>query len=171
MANLRQDLRFAVRMLLTNPMLTAAAVLTLALGIGLNAAVFSAVHTLLFRPIPEVRNDAELVQLYWTWPGDMTPGYFAAMGIPVLTGRAFGEVDSRDGAPVLLINQKFADRFFPGENAVGKIVRTAGQDREVIGVVKTGKYRSLGEDPLDFMYLAQAQVWNFPMTAHIRISN
>jgi len=98
----------------------------------------------------------------------VTPGYFAAMGIPVLAGRAFSEVDSRDGSPVLVINQKFADRFFPGENAVGKIVRTAGQDREVIGVVKSGKYRSLGEEPLDFMYLAQAQVWDFPMTVHIR---
>lgn len=98
----------------------------------------------------------------------VTPGYFAAMGIPTLAGRTFGDVDGADGAPVVIVNQKFADRFWPGENAVGKIVRTAGEDREVVGVVKTGKYRSLGEDPLDFMYLAQAQHWNFPMTAFIR---
>jgi predicted permease len=100
----------------------------------------------------------------------VTLGYFAAMGIPTLAGRTFGEVDGADGAPVLIVNQKFAERFWPGGNALGQIVRTAGEDREVIGVVKTGKYRSLGEDPTDFMYLAQAQNWTFPMTVHVRTS-
>lgn len=98
----------------------------------------------------------------------VTPGYFAAMGIPVLAGRPFGEEDTRDGTAVIVVNQKFADRFWPGENALGKIVQTAGEDRVVIGVVKTGKYFSLGEEPQDFMYLAQAQVWSFPMTLHVR---
>jgi predicted permease len=98
----------------------------------------------------------------------VTPGYFSAMGIPMLAGRAFGDTDGADGSPVIIVNQKFADRFWPGENAVGKIVRTAGEEREVIGVVKTGKYRSLGEEPQDYMYLTQAQVWNFPMTVHVR---
>jgi predicted permease len=98
----------------------------------------------------------------------VTPGYFAAMGIPVLAGRPYGEEDSRDGAPVIIVNEKFADRFWPGENAIGKIVQTAGEDRVVIGVVKNGKYFSLGEEPRDFMYFAQAQVWSYPMTIHIR---
>ena len=98
----------------------------------------------------------------------VTPGYFAAMGIPVLAGRPFGEEDTRDGTPVIMVNQKFADRFWPGENALGKIVQTAGEDRVVIGVVKTGKYFSLGEEPQDFMYLAHAQVWSFSMTLHVR---
>jgi predicted permease len=98
----------------------------------------------------------------------VTPGYFAAMGIPVLAGRPFGVEDTRDGTPVITVNQKFADRFWPGENALGKIVETAGEDRVIVGVVKTGKYFSLGEEPQDFMYFAQAQVWSFPMTIHIR---
>ncbi|UCG86753.1 MAG: ABC transporter permease, partial [Gemmatimonadota bacterium] len=98
----------------------------------------------------------------------VTPGYFAAMGIPVLAGRPFGEQDNRDGTPVIIVNQKFSDRFWPGENALGKIVQTAGEDRVVVGVVKTGKYFSLGEEPQDFMYFAQAQVWSYPMTIHTR---
>ena len=98
----------------------------------------------------------------------VTPGYFAAMGIPVLAGRPFSVEDTRDGTPVITVNQKFADRFWPGENALGKIVETAGEDRVIVGVVKTGKYFSLGEEPQDFMYFAQAQVWSFPMTIHIR---
>jgi predicted permease len=100
----------------------------------------------------------------------VTPGYFAAMGIPMLVGRPFGAEDIRDGAQVIIVNQKFADRFWPGENAIGKIVETAGEERAVIGVVRTGKYFSLGEEPQDFMYFAQAQVWSFPMTIHVRSS-
>jgi predicted permease len=98
----------------------------------------------------------------------VTPGYFAAMDIPLLAGRGFGDEDTQDGAPVIIVNQKFADRFWPGENAIGKIVQTAGEDRVVIGVAKNGKYFSLGEEPRDFMYFSQAQVWSYPMTIHVR---
>jgi len=98
----------------------------------------------------------------------VTPGYFAAMGIPLLAGRPFRAEDTRDGTPVIIVNQKFADRFWPGENALGKIVQTGGEDRLVVGVVKTGKYFSLGEEPQDFMYFSQAQLWSFPMTVHVR---
>jgi len=98
----------------------------------------------------------------------VTPGYFAAMGIPVLDGRPFLDDDGRDAMPVLIVNQHFADRFWPGQSAVGKTVHTAGEDRQVLGVVPTGKYFSVGEEPQDFMYLAHAQVWSYPMTIHLR---
>ena len=98
----------------------------------------------------------------------VTPGYFEAMGIPLLAGRPFLDMDDRDGAPVMIVNQQFANRFWPGEDAIGRTVRTGGEDREVVGVVPTGKYFSLGEEPSDFMYFPQAQEWSFPMTAHIR---
>jgi predicted permease len=98
----------------------------------------------------------------------VTPGYFEAMEIAVFEGRPFRQADDRDGAPVLIVNRHFADRFWPGEHPIGKIVRTAGEERVVVGVVKTGKYWSLGEEPQDFMYLPQAQVWNYGMTIHLR---
>lgn len=66
---LRSDLRFATRVLLRKPLFTALAVFTLAIGIGLNTAVFSAVDALLTRPLPGTHNPDELVQLYRTMPG------------------------------------------------------------------------------------------------------
>ncbi|MDX1568394.1 MAG: ABC transporter permease, partial [Longimicrobiales bacterium] len=69
MSRFLQDLRFAARMLVKNPAFTGAVVVTLALGIGLNAAVFSAVHGLLLRPLPGVENPDRIVQVYRSWPG------------------------------------------------------------------------------------------------------
>ncbi|MEQ1693969.1 MAG: ABC transporter permease, partial [Gemmatimonas sp.] len=67
---LGQDLRFAGRMLVKSPLFTTIVVLTLAIGIGLNTAVFAAIETMLLRPLPGAKNPAELVQLYRTAPGD-----------------------------------------------------------------------------------------------------
>ncbi len=74
MSTLIHDLRFAVRLLLKKPLFTALAVTTLALSLGLNTAVFSAVDALLLRPLPGVRKADELAQLYRTWPGGMLYG-------------------------------------------------------------------------------------------------
>ena len=50
----------------------------------------------------------------------VSPGYFSTMKIRLLEGRVFSEHDDAAGAPVIVVNQAFADRYFPGENAMGK---------------------------------------------------
>ncbi len=67
------------------------------------------------------------------------PGYFSAMGIPLLSGRLFNQLDRMGRTDEVIISKKFADQFFPGESPLGKHVKIdwAGKDepREVIGVV------------------------------------
>ena len=69
-----QDFRFAFRQLWKAPGFTIAAVTVLALGIGVNTAIFSLVNTMLFKP-PAYKKPSEVVQLFWI--------FFA---LPLLTG-------------------------------------------------------------------------------------
>jgi predicted permease len=97
-------------------------------------------------------------------------GYFRAMAIPILAGREFGSEDTAESPAVLVVNERFADRFWPGEDAVGKTLVTGGIERTVVGIAKTGKYSTLGEDPTAYMYFPQSQLWTFGMTVHLRTS-
>src|SRR5579862_365378 len=74
---LLQDLRFGVRMLRKNPGFTLAAVLTLALGIGVNTSIFSLVYSLAFRPLP-VKDPASIVSVYEEFRGHYSRGVFGS---------------------------------------------------------------------------------------------
>ena len=104
----------------------------------------------------------------------VSPGYFQTMEIPLVEGRVFTERD-REGAPnIVVINETFARRFWPGQSAVGKRFRYSradGQLVEVAGVVKDGKYFSLGEDPKPFFYLPLLQSYDDSTTLLVRTSN
>ncbi|HVZ50298.1 MAG TPA: ABC transporter permease [Gemmatimonadaceae bacterium] len=74
MSTLAHDFRVARRQLTKSPLFTTIVVATLALAIGLNTAVFSALDALLLRPLPGVRDPQQIVQLYRSWPGGINYG-------------------------------------------------------------------------------------------------
>lgn len=97
-----------------------------------------------------------------------TPGYFEAMGIPIVAGRSFTARDDSAAPRVLIVNRQFAQRFWQGADPLGRIVRLAERDYTIVGMVPNGKYRTLGEDPLAYMYIPHAQMWMDYMTLFVR---
>jgi predicted permease len=96
----------------------------------------------------------------------VTPGYFEAIGIPLVRGRVFGRGDVEGAPPVLAISEGAARRFFPGEDPLGKVItlgwgRGAGRPKvggEVVGIVADVKDRGLDKAPPPECYVAHAQV-------------
>jgi len=73
-----------------------------------------------------------------TWFRRVTPGYLETMGIRLIDGRPFAPADNADATPVLIINQTFAGRYFPGEDPIGRRINMGNPGdptwREIVGV-------------------------------------
>jgi predicted permease len=79
----------------------------------------------------------------------VTPDYFTTLGIPLLRGRAFTGEDSRDSANSVIVSEAMANRFWPGQDAVGKRFRyggVSGQEVTIVGVVASARFRNLTTD-------------------------
>ena len=90
----------------------------------------------------------------------ISPGHFKTLQIPMIAGRDFDDRDRKSAPRVAIINERMAEMLWPGENAVGKRIRIGANSPdaiEVVGVVKTGKYRALAEDPRPYFYSPMAQ--------------
>jgi predicted permease len=99
----------------------------------------------------------------------VSAGYFEAMGIEIVQGRGFEPSDRAGAKPVAIVNESFARRFWPGENPIGRRFSTGrGGMREVVGVARDGKYRSLGEDPQPHFYQPFAQMYEPDMVLVVR---
>jgi predicted permease len=98
-----------------------------------------------------------------------TPGYFRTMDIPLKSGRLFSESDTTKGEPVVIVDQKMADFFWPHQDAVGKRVRFGGNDptkdpwRRIVGVVGTVKQYGLDIDLRMVVYHPHSQFSNNTM--------
>ena len=100
----------------------------------------------------------------------VSPGYFATMQIPLVAGRDFSLEDSAASAPVVIVNQAVADRYWPGQQAVGKRVRIEGKWATVAGVARTSHYYDLDEPPRPFIYLPLEQFYSPGVTLHVRLA-
>jgi len=93
----------------------------------------------------------------------VSPGYFAAMNTRLLSGRDFSDDDRADKTRVAIVNQAFAKKFWPNEDAIGKrfaIGSAAAPKVEIIGIVQDGKYNSLNISGQPFAYRPATQAYS-----------
>ncbi len=102
----------------------------------------------------------------------VTPGFFRTLRIPLLSGRAFLPTDDSKSPAVVIVNQAFAHKYFPGEDPVGKRIKPGLGDgitnevvREIVGVVGDVKHRGItAEMPAQFyMPFKQAIIMSPPL--------
>jgi predicted permease len=99
------------------------------------------------------------------------PEYFEVMRVPLVSGRGFTDAD-RDGAPqVAVVNETFAARYWPGQDPIGKRLTffSAATSIEIVGVARDGKYQTLTEAPLPYVYRPFLQQYE-EMTLHVRVA-
>ena len=83
---------------------------------------------------------------------DVGPGYLATMGIPLLSGREFTVADDETSLPVAVVNEAMMQRFWRGENPVGKRLQVNGRWLQVVGVARNSKYATLLETAKPFFF-------------------
>src|SRR6478735_5248458 len=125
-----KEFRYAFRQLLRQPGFTVLAVVALALGIGANTVLFSAINTLFLRPLsyphPEQLNGVRV-----------TENFFRALGVQPLFGRVFTpEEDKAGGANVAVLTHTFWQKRFGGDqNILGQSVTLNGAPFTIVGVL------------------------------------
>jgi predicted permease len=100
--------------------------------------------------------------------GIVGPEYLQTLRTPLRAGRDFTDQDNANTQPVAIINQAFADRYWPGQNAIGKRVQWRGGWFTVVGVAANGKYRRIHSGPTPLILLPMAQTYGGDAILHIR---
>src|SRR5262249_23398449 len=98
------------------------------------------------------------------------PGYLQTVGIPLIRGRDFADLDNPNAPRVAIVNDFAADHLWPGANPIGKRIRFIGDPvgAEVVGVARTANYRGVGEPPQPLIYLSLTQCYFGGGTLYIR---
>jgi predicted permease len=100
------------------------------------------------------------------------PDYFRAVGVPIREGRPFTEDEVDGERRVLIVNEAFARRYWPGRSALGQQVYTSGFDKaphEVVGIARDHKVRSVGEEPRPYLHLPAARSTRIAMVVRTEL--
>ncbi len=97
----------------------------------------------------------------------VSPGYFATLRMPLAEGRDFDARDDASGAPVMIVNQAFEQRYYAGRSAMGRRIRFGGKWRTVVGVARDSKYYYITEPRRPFFYAPIPQAGLPPQGAGI----
>lgn len=94
-------------------------------------------------------------------------GFFSALRVPVLTGRTFERSDGAGSAKVVVVSQSLAQRLWPEERAVGRLLRFADEIHRVIGVVEDGRFTRIQESA-PFLFRPWTQAYSGGMTFYVK---
>jgi predicted permease len=97
--------------------------------------------------------------------------YFETLGIPILRGRGFRPSDDPEAPDVAVVNELFAERYWPRQDAVGKRLRlgASGEESvEIVGIAMNSKYGFVSEVPREFLYLPFRQRPQTPLILFAR---
>ncbi|MEW6729918.1 MAG: ABC transporter permease [Acidobacteriota bacterium] len=103
------------------------------------------------------RSENEKIVVFYSIIGK---NYFQTMKTPIVAGRAFDQRDKVDSSRVVIINETMARRYWPGQDPIGKRLQMGNTNSpylEIVGVAKDGKYITIGETPIPFMFLPLEQ--------------
>lgn len=121
------------------------------------------------RPVPRAEEPSADIKI-------ATPNYFHTMNIALLSGRDFNAHDDEKAPGVVIVNQAFAQRYFPNENVLGKHIKPGASNggeppmREIVGVVANVKGRRLNVEDLPEYYIPDTQLNFGSMTVCLRTS-
>jgi predicted permease len=103
-----------------------------------------------------------------TYIARISPEYFATLRMPVIEGRTFEERDDASAAPVAIVNETLASRFWPGQSAIGRHLMVGNDTVDVVGVARDAKYAFLWEAPSGMVLRPLAQDVSMSATIAIR---
>jgi macrolide transport system ATP-binding/permease protein len=98
------------------------------------------------------------------------PGYFATLGIPFFSGREFARSDDENAPLVAIVNRTMVNRYWRGQDPVGRRLQVKGRWARVVGVVADSKYESMRETPTPFFYVPLRQDFERGPVLNIRTS-
>ena len=99
---------------------------------------------------------------------EVSPAFFATLGIPILSGRAFTRADDESAPPVAVVNEAMAARYWSRSSPLGGILHLKGRAVRVVGIAKMANYASLLEIPKPFFYVPLRQFPAGVVVLHIR---
>jgi putative ABC transport system permease protein len=122
--------------------------------------------TITVEGVPEPPPDQQLDVIYRA----IGPDYFSTMGIPMVRGRDFTDQDNGDSKDVVIISEKTAQQFWPGQDPIGKRLKpglstSSSPWREVIGIVKDVRQNDFVASPKRQMYFTYRQLKNIAPNA------
>jgi predicted permease len=122
--------------------------------------------------LPGQDNTAAGGQGRLTLTGVTWPGYFRTVRMPIVRGRDFTVSDSPASPRVAIVNEAAASGFWPGQEAVGKVIQFYGENLpvQIVGVARNANYREIGEDPQAMIYLSLSQYYFPYSTLYIHTS-